>query len=85
LVNCLGSFALGLLLGASLVGRPPAAAVLGTGFCGGFTTFSTFSWEAIGHVNAGRSRMALAYGALTLAAGLGAMILGRAITSAFSA
>jgi CrcB protein len=49
-INVLGSFALGLLAGASFA-RPEASpalrAFLGIGLLGGFTTFSTFSVETI--------------------------------------
>jgi CrcB protein len=48
-VNMIGSAILGFLLGAQRhLGLPPAAfALLGTGFCGGLTTFSTFSYETV--------------------------------------
>jgi CrcB protein len=48
-VNLAGSLLLGFLLGAQRhLGLPTAAfALLGTGFCGGLTTFSTFSYETL--------------------------------------
>ena len=48
-VNLAGSVVLGFLLGAQRhLGLPPAAfALLGTGLCGGLTTFSTFSYETL--------------------------------------
>ena len=48
-VNMAGSFVLGFLLGAQRhLGLPPALfALLGTGFCGGLTTFSTFGYETL--------------------------------------
>lgn len=51
-INVLGAFALGVVSGspASLVVR----LVLGVGFCGGFTTFSTASVELVRLWDAGR-------------------------------
>jgi fluoride exporter len=48
-VNLTGSLLIGFLLGAQRhLGLPPAAfALLGTGLCGGLTTFSTFSYETL--------------------------------------
>lgn len=49
IINVIGSFILGLVTGAALYGQAPHNLVLiiGTGFCGGFTTFSTASFEAV--------------------------------------
>jgi fluoride exporter len=48
-VNMGGSAVLGFLLGAERhLGLPPVVfALLGTGFCGGLTTFSTFGYETL--------------------------------------
>ena len=48
-INISGSFALGLLTGLVLYHAMPAAprTILGTGFCGAFTTFSTFAYEVV--------------------------------------
>lgn len=45
-------------------------ALVGTGFCGALTTFSTFQWEVIRMAEAGRGGLAAAYVAVSLAAGL---------------
>lgn len=48
LVNISGSFLIGIFLGISLKQEflsPNATLLLATGFCGGFTTFSAFSYE----------------------------------------
>lgn len=44
-VNALGSLAIGFLLQSTL--SPTAVWLLVVGFCGGFTTFSTFSADAV--------------------------------------
>lgn len=44
-VNLTGSFALGIIVGASVTHR--VAFILGTGFLGGFTTFSTWMVESV--------------------------------------
>ena len=48
-VNVAGSALLGFLLGAQLhLGLPSSfVALLGTGFCGGLTTFSAFGYETL--------------------------------------
>lgn len=73
-VNVLGSLLLGLVLGAAA----PASqvALIGTGFCGGFTTFSTFSFETVRMAEEGRSRRAAVYVAASLLVGLAAASAG---------
>ena len=79
-INVTGSFVLGLLTGAVLYhgrGDLPRVAI-GTGFCGAYTTFSTFSYETVrlleegsvveASLNAGASVLV---GLLAAAAGLG--------------
>ncbi len=48
-VNILGSFLIGLLMGYIIkqTNAQTWQLLLVTGFCGGFTTFSTFSWDVI--------------------------------------
>jgi CrcB protein len=79
-INVLGSFLLGVLTGAlthhAAWLSPTAKAALGTGFCGGFTTFSTASvetvrlWLTTGRTESGRYAVATVLVAL-LAAYLG--------------
>jgi fluoride exporter len=49
LVNCSGSLLFGLLEGLTLSGHLPmlVRALVGTGFCGAYTTFSTWSLETV--------------------------------------
>jgi len=48
-VNVAGSFLLGLLAGLALThtGTVKAKTIVGTGFCGGLTTWSTAAWETV--------------------------------------
>ena len=46
-VNVTGSLILGLVAGAGLAGDAPWQLILGTGFCGALTTYSTFAWETV--------------------------------------
>ena len=70
-VNLAGSALLGVLLG--LRGVPPAVvALVGTGFCGTLTTFSTFGWDVVRLVEARAVLRAAGYVAGSLLLGLGA-------------
>jgi len=78
IVNVVGSFALGLLVGAG-----PSdmwLTVVGTGLLGGFTTFSTATLELVRLLEAGRHRTALAYGAGWLVVCVAAASAGLALT-----
>lgn len=77
LVNLVGSFALGLLLGATTDERLRAG--LGTGLLGGFTTYSAFAAETEQLLRDG-DLMGLGYPLLTVVAGLAAAIAGLALT-----
>ena len=46
--------------------------LLGTGFCGGWSTFSTFSMETISLISAGRTIEAALYVGLSIFLGIGA-------------
>lgn len=85
-INVIGSFVLGLLIGVVAAashgpggGSSPLVAVLGTGFCGGFTTFSTASVEAARlWITEGRATGTW-YAVLTLIASIAAAAVGLAL------
>jgi CrcB protein len=62
-VNLTGSLLLGLVLGLTLAQTLPERwlVLLGTGFLGGYTTFSTASVETVRLVQERRAALALAY------------------------
>lgn len=55
LINATGSLVLGLLTGLAMYHGVPKTpkVVLGTGFCGAYTTFSTFTFETVRLVEEG--------------------------------
>ena len=82
-VNVLGSLAIGALSGWLAHGAGNAAAIRAfavVGFCGGFTTFSTFSNEAFRMLESSQWGLFAGYAALSLIAGLAAVGLGYAIS-----
>jgi CrcB protein len=83
-VNVLASLLLGGLAGAGRDLSPTAMALIGTGFCGALSTFSTFGYETM-RLAQERSRFfAVANVAVSLAAGLGAASLGWTIGAALA-
>lgn len=86
LVNVTGSLLLGLLAGAGAAGLVPAGALLvgGTGFCGGFTTFSTAMVETVRLAQDGDVRRALLNAAGTLLACVTAAALGVGLLAALT-
>jgi CrcB protein len=77
-VNVAGSLVLGLLAGIALHHASAATtkAIIGTGFCGGLTTWSAASWEAVRLVEEGSPRTAVAYTMVNLCASLAAGAVG---------
>ena len=73
--NVLACLLLGYLAyGASQESYSPTTRLLlATGFCGGFSTFSTFSLEAFSLLQSGRTGLAALYVGLSLVLGLGAI------------
>ncbi|MFM6851691.1 MAG: fluoride efflux transporter FluC [Terrabacter sp.] len=81
LINVTGSLLLGVLTGM-LTAAPPDSTgatvrgVLGTGFCGGYTTFSTASVETVRLWLAEGRSTGVGYAAATLVASVAAAALG---------
>ncbi|MBT2565321.1 fluoride efflux transporter CrcB [Arthrobacter sp. ISL-85] len=80
-INVTGSFLLGLLAGAVIVHAAPPVlqAIAGTGFLGGYTTFSTASFETVRLVQSRRTGLALLNALGTAAASVGAAAGGLAV------
>jgi CrcB protein len=76
--NVVGSAVLGALAGAAGAGGA-VLALVGTGFCGALTTFSTFGADVARLVDLRRLLGALGYVAATLVLGLGAAALAWAV------
>jgi len=78
-VNVTGSLLLGVLLRYSLDTpgvSPEMRGLLATGFCGGYTTFSTFSYETMALLQAGDYRRAGGYALASVVVSLLAMFAG---------
>jgi CrcB protein len=74
-VNVLGSLALGALT-AGLAADATLLTVFGTGFCGAFTTFSSFAVETVELYESGARQEAVGNAALNLVGALAAVGLG---------
>ena len=74
LVNVLGAALLGLLAG--LPAAPQRQLLVGIGFCGSLTTFSSWTLAAMKQLSTGDWAAALGLIGLTLGLGLGAAALG---------
>jgi len=72
-VNIAGALLLGYLTTRLQERLPPSAyrrPLLGTGFCGGLTTFSTMQVELLQMLDAGERGLAAEYAAASIAAGI---------------
>jgi CrcB protein len=78
--NAGGSAVLGFLV--ALPANHGAQLLLGTGFCGALTTYSTFSYETVTLARTGARTMALLNVGASVLAGLGAAYCGMAIAQA---
>ena len=79
LANVIGSLIIGLIFGYSA--KPgylsqTNSLLLATGFCGGFTTFSTFAYENHLYIKSGEYLNLIPYLAVTIVLGFGAVFAG---------
>ena len=81
-INVVGSFLLGYLLGQDSRWGATVEAAIAVGFLGAFTTFSTFSYEAVALVRGGRAGAAATYVAVSVAVGLAASAVGYVLADA---
>ncbi|HEV7650970.1 MAG TPA: fluoride efflux transporter CrcB [Actinophytocola sp.] len=75
-VNVVGCLILGGLTGAGLALPTPMLALLGTGFCGALTTYSTFSYETLRLIEQKTYFYATMNVVISIIAGLGAALVG---------
>jgi CrcB protein len=77
-VNLAGAFLLGYLVTRLQERLPPSTYVrplLGTGFCGALTTFSTMQLELVELVDDGHAGLAIGYGLASIGGGFAAVFL----------
>lgn len=81
-INLIGSFIIGILAALSVKYsslNPRLVLFLKVGFCGGFTTFSTFALETSDLMQKGQTSIAVVYAVLSAAFGVLCVIGGQAL------
>lgn len=79
-VNALGSLSLGVALSAPI--GSAATLLVAVGFCGAFTTFSSFAVETVSTAAGGERGVAVGFAAANLLAALAAFLAGSALVGA---
>jgi CrcB protein len=85
IINISGSFGLGVmstLIAERFDGNLTASLLISTGFFGAYTTFSTFTYEAISLLQQGETRVAGRYLLGSMALGIAGALLGISLTLA---
>ncbi|MDH8701603.1 CrcB protein [Dysgonomonadaceae bacterium PH5-43] len=84
-VNVIGSFIIGALWASPFISsKPMFVGMLIVGFCGGFTTFSSFSWESFNLIKQGEIGMFFIYSIASVIVCLLATWGGYALTKAIT-
>lgn len=85
-VNLVGSLVLGLLAGVTAARVVPTGLtlLLGTGFCGALTTYSTFGYETVRLLERRRAGLALLNVGLSVVVGVAAAVGGHALIVALA-
>ncbi len=83
-VNLTGSFAAGVVTGAALAQgfSGEARTIVGTGFLGAYTTFSTYTYEVVRRAEDGAAWTAVVYALGSIAVGVALAAAGLAVTGA---
>ena len=79
IVNISGSFLIGYLYSAAIKNEwlsTPALLFLVTGICGGYTTFSAFTYENLMLIRNGQAPLSMIYILASVILGIGAALLG---------
>ena len=79
-VNLVGSFILGVV--SAIPGASTVMLLVGVGFCGGFTTFSSFAVETVATAESGEIFLGTRFAIVNLIGAVGALILGSLLVSA---
>jgi CrcB protein len=84
-INLLGSLVIGIVYGLAFknIVSEDWRIFLATGFCGGFTTFSSFAFENVTLIQEGEMGLMLLYSSISLVAGMlltyGGLLVGKAL------
>jgi CrcB protein len=81
-VNIAGCLVLGALSGSGMAATSALTILVGTGFCGALTTYSTFSYETVRLAQQRAYFYAAANVLISVVAGVGAVLIGYTATMA---